>query len=407
MKSKLLVTLILLIGTFSFGQTSELERLTNVPALIPENDPPIDGSTSGTVLNFDKLVMITAVNPDGLETKIQLYINTSNGDIATITGKVGNADDGSFDIDDPDFRLIYYNPHGRVYNFFTRKKNGKIVRYMSSMNTEIVAYSGDIPFERTTVYRTGDGINPLPQNFAAHSFKASGSSVPTFILCGGKPKTKPNKLLFKRFIGYSGIGYIKTDEGVFMVVKVKSSKGTITANKWKNERHKITLSDFKHIESEMYTDMAANNASQTAKLENKTFSGNCSDIESRINQLKIEQKKKEKKNIEEMSRGNAVTDANVRSAMKGMYGDPVELLEIDELSVELKLCKWEQIRVKTDSDHQKKACYMEEKARIQQAASELTALKQRYSGPNDPPLIMTPEYREIQKRMQTKSTNCK
>ena len=407
MKAKLFITVIMLIGTLALGQTSELERLTNVPALIPENDPPIDGSTSGTVLNFDKLVTITAVNPDGLETQIRLYINSTNGDIATITGKSGNADDGSFDIDDPNFRLTYYNPHGRVYNFFTREKNGSIVRYMSSMNTEIVAYSGGIPFERTTVYRTGDGINPLPQNFAAHSYKASGNGVPTFIVCGGKPGTKPNKLLFKRFIGYSGIGYIKTDEGVFMVVKVKSSKGTFTANKWKNERHKITLSDFKHIEGEMYADLTAKNASETAKLQSKTFSGNCSDIESRINQLKIEQKAKEKKNIEEMSRGNAVTDANVRSAMKGMYGDPVEQLEIDEMAVELKLCKWEQIRVKTDYDHQRKACYMEEKARIQQAASELTALKQRYSGPNDPPLMMTPEYREILKRMQTKSSNCK
>lgn len=407
MNAKLLITVIMFISTLVIGQTSELESLTNVPALIPENDPPVDGSTSGTILNFDKVVMITALNPEGVETNINLYINTTNGDIATITGKSGIADDGSFDIDDPKFRMTYYNPHGRVYNFFTRKKNGNIVRYMSSMNTEIVAYSGGIPFERTTAYRTGDGINPLPQNFAAHSFKASGNGVPTFILCGGKPKTKPEKLLFKRFIGYSGIGYIKTDEGIFMVVKVKSSKGTFTANKWKNERHKITLSDFKHLEGEMYSDMAANNESETAKLENKTFSGNCSDIENRINQLKIEQKKKEKKNIEEMSRGNTVTDANVRNAMKGMYGDPVEQLEIDEMAVELKLCKWEQKRVKTDYDHQKKACYMEEKARIQRAASELTTLKQRYSGPNDPPLIMTPEYREILKRMQTKSTNCK
>lgn len=406
MKPTIFIPVLLLMGTLAIGQTSELDRLTNVPALIPENDPPVDGSTSGAVLNFDKVVMITAVNPEGLETNINLYINTSNGDIATITGKFDNADDGSFDIDDPKFRMTYYNPHGRVYNFFTRRKNGAIVRYMSSMNTELVAYSSGIPFERTTVYRTGEGINPLPQHFTAHSFKASGSSVPTFILCGGKSRTKPNKLLFKRFIGYSGIGYIKTNEGIFMVVKVKSSKGTFTANKWKNERHKINLSDFKHLEGEMYSDMATSNASETAKLESKTFSGNCADIENRINQMKIEQKKKEKKNIEEMSRGNAVTDANVRSAMKGMYGDPVDQLEVAEMEVELKLCKWEQIRIKTDHDHERKACYLEEKAKIQQAASELTALKQRYSGPNDPPLIMTPEYREILKRMQKKSSLC-
>ncbi|HLT52911.1 MAG TPA: hypothetical protein VKZ97_03435, partial [Flavobacteriaceae bacterium] len=372
-----------------------------------ENDPPTDGVFPGDLITFDKLVMITAVNASGLETQIYLYINTDNGDIATITGKAGNSPDGSFNIEDPKFRMQYFNSHGRVYNFFTRKKNGNIVKYMSSLNTEMHFYSSGIPFQRTTVYRTGDGINPLPQNFDANSYKASGSNAPILVLCGGKPGTEPNKLLLKRFIGYSGIGYVKTDEGIFMVVKVKSGQGSFTATKWKSERYKIRVSDFQHIESAMYEELATNNEKETQKLEAKTFDGDCADIESQINTLKLEQQRKEKTNIENMTRGSVLTDANTRNAMKGLYGDPIEQLEIDEMTVELKLCKWEQIRVKTDYDTKRKACYMEEKARIQQTKSELIALKQRYSGPNDPPLLMTPEYRAILKRMQTKSTNCK
>ncbi len=406
MRTQLIGILLLLMATVTFGQTSELASLTNVPALVPENDPPVDGSASGETLLFDKLVMITGVSPSGTETKIHLYINTTNGDIATMTGKSGNAEDGSFNIDDPKFQMTYYNPHGRVYNFYTRKKNGDMVRYMSTLNTEVVAFNGVLPFQRTTVYRTGDGINPLPQRFEVSQFKASGNNAPTLVLCGGKSGSKPNKLLLKRFIGYSGIGYVKTDEGIYMVVKMKSDQGSFTANKWKSGRYKITLSDFKHVEGEMYTDMASNNEQQTAKLEAKTFTGNCADIESRINQLKIEQKKKEKKNIEEMSKGNAMTDANVRNATKGVYGDPVEQLEIASLEVDLKLCKIEEKRIKTRFDEEKRFCLMEEKARIQQAASELTALKARYSGPNDPPLLLTPEYRDIDKRMRTKSSTC-
>lgn len=407
MKSKFLSCIVILISFIVFGQTSELDRLTNVPALIPENDPPIDGVFPGDVINFDKLVMITAVNASGLETQIYLYINTNNGDIATITGKAGNSPDGSFNIEDPKFRMQYVNSHGRVYNFFTRKKNGSIVKYMSSLNTEMHFYSGGIPFQRTTVYRTGDAINPLPQNFDSNSYKASGGNAPTLVLCGGKSGTKPSKLLFKRFIGYSGIGYVKTDEGIFMVVKVKSDQGNFTATKWKNERYKINVSDFQHVESAMYEDLTIKNEKETRKLESKTFDGDCADIESQINTMKLEQKRKEKTNIENMTRGSVLTDANTRNAMKGLYGDPVEQLDIAEMEVELKLCKWEQIRVKTDFDTKRKACYMEEKARIQKAKSELEALKKRYSGPNDPPLMMTPEYREILKRMQTKSTNCK
>src|SRR5690606_7109047 len=156
----------------------------------------------------------TSRSNSGLETQTLLYINTTNGDIATITGKAGDSDDGSFNIDDPKFRLTYYNPRGRIYSFYTRNKNGNIVRYMSSMNTEIVPYSNSLPFQRTTIYRTGDASNPLPQRFEANTFKASGSNAPTLILCGGKAGSKPNKLLLKRFIGYSGIGYAKTDEGI-------------------------------------------------------------------------------------------------------------------------------------------------------------------------------------------------
>lgn len=406
MKTQRIGILFMMIGAMAFGQTSELANLTNVPALIPEYDPPVDGSSPSETLHFDKLVLITAESPSGLETQIHLYINTNNGDFATITGKAGNNEDGSFNIDDPNFRLTYFNPRGRIYNFYTRKKNGSIERYMSSMNTEIVAYSSGIPFQRTTIYRIGNATNPLPQRFDAASFKASGSNAPTLVFCGGKPGSKPEKLLLKRFIGYSGIGYAKTDEGIYMAVKAKSDQGSFTATKWKNERYKINISDFKHIESEMYEDMFAKNAEKTAKLESKTFTGNCADIKTLINELKIEQKKKEKQNIEDMGKGNPMTDTNVRNAMKGMYGDPVEQLKIADLEVDLKLCNLESKRIKTTFDDKKKACLLEEKARINKASTELQALKQRYSRPNDPPIIMTPEFREIERRRATTSSNC-
>lgn len=406
MKTQCIGILLMMISSILIGQTSELASLINVPALVPEYDPPVDGSSPGETLNFDKLVLITAESPSGLETQIHLYINTNNGDFATITGKAGNNEDGSFNIDDPDFRLTYFNPRGRIYNFYNRKKNGNIERNMSSMNTEIVAYSSNIPFQRTTIYRNGNANNPLPQRFDAAFFKASGSNVPTLILCGGKPGSKPEKLLLKRFIGYSGIGYAKTDEGIFMVVKAKSDQGSFTATKWKNERYKINISDFKHVESEMYEDMFAKNAEKTAKLESKTFTGNCADIKTRINELKIEQKKKEKKNIEEMGKGNAMTDANVRNAMKGLYGDPVEQLQIAAMEVDLKLCNLKNVRIKTEFDEQHRVCLIEEKSRIEQAAGEITALKARYSGPNDPPLQTTLEYRDIDKRMRAKSSKC-
>lgn len=405
MMKRLIGILLMMVHLTTQAQPSELAALINVPALIPENDPPVDGDFPGDLLTFDRLVIMTAQDATGKEIPIYLYINTTNGDIATITGKAGNAEDGSFDIDHTEFRLTYFNAHGRVYNFYTRKKNGNIVRYMSSLNTEIHFFSDGIPFERTTVYRTGDGINPLPQGFPAHTFKASGNNAPTLVLCGGKPGAKPNKLLLKRFVGYSGIGYVKTDEGIFMVVKIKSDHGGFTATKWKNERHKIRVSDFQHVESEMYDEMAINNAKQTARLEAKTFTGNCADIERQINQSKIEQKRKEKKNIEDMSKGNPMTDASVRNAMAGLYGNPEEHLRIASLETDLRLCKLENKRIKTEDDEEKRMCLREEKNRIEVAVLELKALRDRYSNPKDAAILMI-EQRKILSKYSTQ-TKCR
>lgn len=370
----------------------ELASLINVPALIPEQDPPADGHASGETLRFDKLVLITAVNESGLETQIHLYINTTNGDIATCTGKTGNAEDGSFNIDDPAFTLTYYNPHGRIYNFYTRKKNGNIVRYMSSLNTEIVPYSNSIPFDRTTIYRTGPAINPLPQRFEATTYKASGSNAPILIICGD---AKPGRLLLKRFIGYSGIGYIKTDQGIYMVVKIKSARGGFTATKWKNENYKLNLSDFKHVESEMYADMFAKNQAATEKLESKSYTGNCADISNQIKELKLEQKRKERVNIEKMGKGNPITDASVRDAMKGMYGNPIDQLQQTSLEIDLKLCKLDSKRIQTASDAEKRNCLKEDKIKVNAAVLEIQALEARYANPKDEAILITERLKVI------------
>lgn len=372
----------------------ELASLIHVPALTPEHDPPVDGHTAGETLRFDKLVLITGSTESGLETQIHLYINTTTGDIATCTGKAGNAEDGSFNIDDPAFRLTYYNPRGRIYNFYTRKKNGSIVRYMSSLNTEIVPFSNGIPFQRTTVYKTGNAANPLPQRFDAMTYKASGSNAPTLIVCGDP---KPGRLLLKRFIGYSGIGYMKTDQGIYMVVKIKSAGGGFTATKWKSENYKLNLSDFQHIEAEMYTDMLARNEAKTEKILQKNHTGNCADIANRIKEMKLGQQRKERENITKMGRGNPVTDASVRDAMKGLYGNPAEQLQQASLEIDLKLCKLDSKRMPTESDAEKRNCLKEDKQKLNAAMLELQALKERYPNPKDAALLLTAQLKVTSK----------
>ncbi|WP_157558023.1 hypothetical protein [Niabella aurantiaca] len=360
----------------------ELATLINVPFLIP-GSARRSAHESSTILRFDKRIKISNT-ASGRESETYLYINTRNGSIATRTGRAGKLGDGSFNINDKKFRLSYYTPAGLYYTYYNREKKGELLHYVATMNTEMVAYSTNLVFERTSVNRAGSSKNVLPQNLQATPYKASGSSAaPTIYLYGGPT---PQQFLLKRFLGYAGIGYVKTDKGIWMIVEMSSDAGSFKATEWEDIDLQFDKTPFIAVENRMNEKAVTGIDKKIAELDAKTYSGPCAYLYQAKKEWNRQELERQKQALARMNQGNLINDIN-NSGLGALidFQDPEYSLKGAEIEADIRICNSENSKITTEDEAQRQSktieCANKTKTEIQKAKREMMAITRRY--PND------------------------
>lgn len=401
MKKNLFVVIVSIISIQIFAQRPEIPRelssLLNVPFL----EHGYSGyETPGGELRFDKFILINSNTSDGKPVDIFLYINTTTGAFATRTEKRDKLISEQFDIESKDFKLTYFSPKGKVIQFYNRLKNGVVERKYSAMNTEIVAFS--MPsMENTWVFKQSGSTRSLPQNFQTGYYKATTPGAPLLFLCGdlSQPKMKATK-----FVGYSGIGYVKTDKGIYMVAGVVPEGGgnAFSAEKWKDINEHFNLIEFKSAEGEVYDKLGA----EIDKELNKPHDikeGACQSIEHEISVAKKLKAQNMQNLVQKTTRGNMINDKNVQNAMAAMQ-DPTADYGISQLEIELRICKLVDRMNRqsvTELDKKKMDCLETELANNAAATAEAEAIDRQFGADK---INALPKKREIWKKYSHKRT---
>lgn len=332
--------------------------------------------SSGSLITFDRTVLVQASGAANGD--FCLYINTRTGDIGVRF--VDGPSSCPMNINDEKFRLTVIRPTGVVQNFVTTKQNGVLKHFVSTGNTEIVRVSFP-PMQNAELGRLESTAWTRRHEITARGYRAN-ESAPTFFLYG---RTFPRDVTTQDFLGYSGIGYLKTNRGVYMVIRADMGGTEYRAARWSDSPSQLNQDSFKQIETILTDKLLPSLQREEDRLRNETFSGECSGEERELNRLKLADVEARRRTEAASRRGNIYESESTRRA----YGELLmPNLEVLNQEIEVNACKAEVRRSRTRSERtrtdlsQRIACYRNQQLELSRLRMELDAIDARY--PNEP-----------------------
>ncbi len=307
----------------------------------------VNGNTSqqGQRFKFDKKIKVET-NNNGTASEMFIFINTKNGNYAFMTGKPGTLGNGEFNYGDRNFMLNFFTQKGEFFQFYNDKVKGEIKHFAGTNNTIISAIqfpsaSGTLPKKS----QTQTSVN----GFTAHAY---GTGQNNFYLIGSNSK---QKLKITKFLGYSGIGYVKTDGGIQMITEMNTPNSFITAVSWENINVEFNAELFTESrEGDFYAKATENIEQKKEKANNMNMDGPCSGIKMDIQTLELENARKQKEGLEKTSSGNLFEGGSQQGL--GELANILGGMEKAKLENELKICNMQHQNSNSQGIQQKIEC---------------------------------------------------
>lgn len=353
------------------------QQVTRVPVLL--NPALAKTFQPREKLCFDKKVFIkyTGGSRPG---ELYLYINTTDGYIGVMIAKDGALGNGDFKPNDEKFRLMVMGRKGNVYNYFNRKKKGVIEHLVSTGNTETHLYNFSFGDGNDVIHKKTIRNMYCGDKFKTWSYKAEGNA-PVFHVFG---RNYPNKLVCKDLLGYSGVGYLNTDAGIYIVCEMEKDGSSFEMREFTDTEVCFDPAEFKEAEQEMFTEMEEQLNRKKEKLDAKTFTGDCAAEKTVLNNYKKEMIEQQKRNKQTAQSGNVYQNRNVQKAYADMM-DPAGTAQQGIYETDVRICKLQKdISTASSKGHstthlqEKLNCYQQQKTRLLAAKSEMQGIDARY-----------------------------
>lgn len=322
---KYLVFLVLLLPVSTFSQpfAASLE----VPALTSGPARPSDGSP---MITFDRRLLVQISGPTSGE--MCLYINTVTGDIGIVYGRGGELGACELNVNDRKFRFMLVRSGGQVQVYMTTEKNGVLRHYMSTGNSEIFPVS--FPrMENAELHRFGETA-PVRRRggVESHAYGAN-ASAPTFYLHG---RSAPATLTTQDFLGHSGVGYLKTNRGIFMSVRAQLGSTDFRVYSWSSTPTRLDPDLFEQTEVIMNDQLTTSLDRQEEKIRARNPTGDCASEETELRRLQLADIEARRGLNRERNSGNIYENESVRRASAEMM---LPNLEVMDQELEVKICK--------------------------------------------------------------------
>lgn len=284
------------------------------------------------IIRFDKRILITS----SLGPFTCLYLNTKNGDRAVSIDRDASACLEPFNINDEKFNLLFFSQSGVVIKFFNRKNNGRIEHYKTSGGTQYEPITFDSGSE--LLVPSGEPRDFFRHDYTAYPYKARYLEAPTYYLVGER---MPERLNTQKFLGYAGIGYLKTDNGIYMSFRLeKSDDAFFSAQRWDDVSTTLGTAQFRLAENKLRDEFSAYYDREMRRLEGKRFSGACSEFENQYNELRKRDLNRQKEAYLQSRSGNVFYPGNPIYGYSDLI-DPKFQLESLDMDTRIKICKAE------------------------------------------------------------------
>jgi hypothetical protein len=309
-----------------------------------------------------------------------MFVNNSTG----VIGLLPPHDDGLVNILFPelaDFSFQVMSMTGNTFHYHNNKgKNNTIEKWVTTGNSDRNPYrqmagmfTGAVDLQRkntTAAYCNG--------RMTAMAYRFSTNPDMTWYLFGDR---FPEKIHPRKFLGNMGVGYLQTDEGLYVITEFRTTNYSCRVTNIEVANACLNTAQFTEREERFFNKQAANIRKEKDKLDRaaERVSGTCAAERLDLINFKKEQALKREEALRQARGGNLnQSNSNAQRNMASLM-DPVVVVQEDILSTKLEICKAQN---GTEKARGRLGCLNTQLSQLMRLETDLRALDARHA--NEP-----------------------
>jgi hypothetical protein len=317
-----------------------------------------------------------------------LYLNTTEGHVGYCPPyRSGSGNVCDINPNDKDFSFFIIGMKGNIYKYNNTEKNGNIQHWVSTGNSQTYLYRGPAGSggDSAVLHKKSETRMYCNNKIKGKAYKFDGSSTVWYLF----GQDYPEKLIWKKYMGNFGIGYLSTNHGLYMLMEMEDGRGN---------SYKVTSAEkvntcfdpqpFHMMEDELYTKRRAELDREQIKIDQDEAaaqrSGECVSEQMAAIGFRREQLQKQSENLEQSRIGNMYQDKPTQNAMIGMM-DQTSVVQQSILSTKVSICKTQKAMDETTSAssrahyQERLSCLQESVTSLQTLLSQMQALDVQYA----------------------------
>jgi hypothetical protein len=283
-----------------------------------------------------------------------------------------------------EFTFSVISLKGNVYRYFNKKgRNSALDHFVSTGNTQTYQYqqTNNQLSDSVALYRKTESGSYCNGNMTARAYRLQNGG-PTWFIYGDR---FPEKLHPKKYMGNYGVGYLYTEEGLFIVTELRSDAYQCKVTDIQNSNACLNTSPFVVMEDKFNTNRAADLQQEQENLNRQAVrrTEGCVAEQTELLNFRREVQRQQEENLRRSKEGNIYQDPHAQKAMLGMM-DPLTSVQDGILQVKLNICQTHRSMATASEDAlqglaNKMACLNQRMAALQQAEVQMRALDTQYA----------------------------
>ena len=285
----------------------------------------------------------------------------------------------------PDFTFSVISLKGNVYRYFNKKgRNNALEYYVTTANSQTFQYqmqTGGPLNERVTMNRKTETGSYCNGNMTARAYRTDDPNT-TWFIYGDR---FPEKIHPKRMLGNFGVGYLHTEEGLFIVTEIRTNSFQCRVTDIQNSNACLNTQPFRIMEDEFNTKREQELQREREKLARQEahISGDCIAEQTALLNFRKEMHRKQEENLRRSKEGNLYQDPAAQRGILGMM-DPLMSVQEGILNTRLSICKTQKSMERSGSGGSQRAaerigCLGQQLSALQQLETQMRALDQQYA----------------------------
>ncbi|WP_462253281.1 hypothetical protein [Ferruginibacter sp.] len=311
-----------------------------------------------------------------------VFLNTTDGYIGFEAGKVDGSEPITLIMPElPDFSFMVFGYKGNAYRYFNRKnKQGVQEHWVSTGNTNSHKYQLTDALTVAPIERKN--VRKLFCDGKANAMAYKLPDQPTVWYIYGD--RYPEKLHIQKFFGGFGVGVVRCEEGVFMIMEMQAGRNRSTIKNIDQAMACFNATDYKIEEDEFIIKRRLELDKERARVERHAASAQrartCQSQRMAIVNFEREELNRQEENLTNSTHGNTFQDSVTQKAYAGMM-DPLTSVYVGILEAELNICEAQEAlnRGASESAQQKLACNSSRLARLTVLQQQMRALDTEYA----------------------------